>query len=335
METDMQYCQLGTSGLEISVIGLGGTNFGTRADDALAATIIDSAIDRGINLIDTANIYSAGKSEEAIGKALVGKRDQVVLTSKFGQRTGDAPMMSGGSRRHIMTAVEDSLRRLQTDHLDLYQMHIPDPLVPIEETLRALDDLVRQGKVRYIGSSCFEAWQVAEAELVARSLGTERFVSTQCHYSLLTRDVEHHLLPVCDRYGIGVLPFFSLESGLLTGKYRAGAEIPADARAAKFPQFFFGDMSDESFAKIEALYEFATERDHTLTELALAAILPRPGVSSIVVGAMSPEQLDGSLAAAGWKLTAEELAEIDELAPSPVPKWLRFLTETATPVGRT
>jgi aryl-alcohol dehydrogenase-like predicted oxidoreductase len=331
----MQYRQVGTSGLEVSVIGLGGTNFGNRSTQEQTDSIVAGAIDRGITLIDTANSYSAGKSEAAIGKALKGKRDQVVLTSKFAQRTGDEPMMCGGSRQHIIKAVEDSLRRLQTDHIDLYQMHIPDPAVPIEETLRALDDLVRQGKVRYIGSSCFEAWQLAEAQWTAKSLGLERFVSTQCHYSLLTRDVEHHLLPMCASYGIGVLPFFSLESGLLTGKYRAGAELPADARAAKFPQFFFGDMSDESFAKIEALHAFATERGHTLTELALAALLPQPGVSSIVVGATSPEQLDGSIAAIEWELSPEDLADINEIAPSPVPKWLGFLHQTAAPVGRT
>ena len=331
----MKYRQVGRSGLEVSVIGLGGTNFGTRCDDALTATIVDAAIDRGINLIDTANSYSAGRSEEAIGKALLGKRDQVVLTSKWAQPTGDGPMMCGGSRHHIIRAVEDSLRRLQTDHIDLYQMHIPDPTVPIEETLRALDDLIRQGKVRYIGSSCFEAWQLTEAHWTAKELGLERFVSTQCHYSLLTRDVEHHLLPMCEAYGVGVLPFFSLESGLLTGKYRAGADLPPDARAAKFPQFFFGDLTDENFAKIEALHAFATERDHTLTELSLAALLPRPAVSSIVVGAMSPEQLDGSVSAAEWDLTEAELAEIDEIAPSPTPKWLAFLGQTAAPVGRT
>lgn len=319
----------------MSVIGLGGTNFGTRCDEAQTALIVDAAIDRGVNLVDTANSYSAGRSEECIGKALKGKRDQVVLTSKWAQPTGDGPMMCGGSRHHIVRAVEDSLRRLQTDHIDLYQMHVPDPIVPIEETLRALDDLVRQGKVLYLGSSCFDAWQLAEAQWTAKTLGLERFVSTQCHYSLLTRDVEHHLLPMCQEYGIGVLPFFSLESGLLTGKYRAGADLPPEARAAKYPQFFFGDLSDENFAKIEALSTFAADRGHTLTELALAALLPRPAVSSVVVGAMSPEQLDGSIAAVEWDLTDEEIAEVDEIAPSPVPKWLGFLHNTAAPVGRT
>jgi aryl-alcohol dehydrogenase-like predicted oxidoreductase len=283
----MRYRQLGTSGLEVSVLGLGCTNFGVRCDAARSATIIDAALDRGINLIDTANTYSAGKSEECVGQALRGKRHQVVLTSKFGQPTGDGPMLCGGSRHHILRAVEDSLRRLQTDYIDLYQMHVPDPAVPIEETLRALDDLVRQGKVRYLGSSCFEAWQLCEAQWTSRSLGLERFVSTQCHYSLLTRDVEHHLLPMCAAYGVGVLPFFSLESGLLTGKYRAGATLPAEARAAKYPQVFFGELSDQNFATIEKLHAFAQERGHSLTELSLAALLPRPAISSIVVGARS------------------------------------------------
>lgn len=329
----MRYRKLGRSGLEVSVIGLGGTNFGTRCDEQQTATIIGAAIDRGITLIDTANSYSAGRSESFVGKALRGKRDQVVLTSKWGQPTGEGPMTSGGSRHHIMRSVEDSLRRLETDHIDLYQMHVPDPTVPIDETLRALDDLVRQGKVRYLGSSCFEAWQLAEAQWTSKTLGLERFVSTQCHYSLLTRDVEQHLLPMCDAYGVGVIPFFSLESGLLTGKYRADTELPSDARAAKHPQFFFGDLSDENFAKIEALNSFAIERDRTLTELSLAALLPRPAVSSIVVGAMSAEQLDGSIGAATWELTAEELDEIDGIAPSTTPKWLAFLGQAPTPVG--
>lgn len=330
----MRYRQIGNSGLEVSVFGLGCTNFGVRLSDDEAAVIVHAAIDQGINLIDTANTYSAGKSEEAVGKALKGRRDEVVLTSKFGQPTGTGPMDRGGSRQHIMTAVEDSLRRLQTDHIDLYQMHIPDPAVPIEETLRALDDLVRQGKVRYLGSSCFDPGQVVEAEWTARQHGLERFVSTQCHYSLLTRDVEHHLLPMCDRYGVGVLPFFSLESGLLTGKYRAGADLPADARAAKFPQFFFGELSDENFAKIEALYQFAEARGRTLTELSLAALLPRPAVSSIIVGAMSTEQLAGSLAAADWELSAAEIEEVDRIADSPPPKWLRFLADAGVSVKR-
>lgn len=331
----MEYRQVGSSGLEISAIGLGCTNFGTRATDEQAAEIIHAAIERGITLVDTANSYSAGKSEEAVGRALRGRRDQVILTSKFAQPIGEGPMNCGGSRHHIMRAVEDSLRRLQTDRIDLYQMHIPDPVVPIEETLRALDDLIRQGKVRYIGSSCFEAWQLAEAEWTSRTSSLERFISTQCHYSLLTRDVEHHVLPVCEKYGIGVLPFFSLESGLLTGKYRADGELPPDARAAKFPQFFFGVMNEANFAKIEALHEFAAARGRTLTELSLASILAKPAVSAVVVGAMSPQQLDGSIAALDWKLTPEELAEIDEIAPSPVPDWLSFLHRTAAPVGRT
>jgi aryl-alcohol dehydrogenase-like predicted oxidoreductase len=235
----MEYRRLGSSGLEVSTIGLGCTNFGVRRDAAETKVIIDAALDRGINLIDTANTYSAGKSEECVGQALEGRRHEIVLTSKFGQPTGPGPMEMGGSRHHIMRAVEDSLRRLRTDYIDLYQMHVPDPHVPIEETLRALDDLVRQGKVRYLGASCFEAWQLCEALWTSRSGGLERFVSTQCHYSLLTRDIEHHVMPLCENYGIGLLPFFSLESGLLTGKYTSGAELPPDARAAKFPQTFF------------------------------------------------------------------------------------------------
>lgn len=330
----MRYRQIGKSGLEVSVLGLGCTNFGVRLSDAEAATIVHAAIDGGINLVDTANTYSAGKSEEAVGKALKGRRDEVVLTSKFGQPTGTTPMSAGGSRQHIMAAVEDSLRRLQTDHIDLYQMHIPDSGVPIEETLRALDDLVRQGKVRYIGSSCFDPGQLVEAEWTARTLGLERFISTQCHYSLLTRDVEHHLLPMCERYGIGVMPFFSLESGLLTGKYRAGSDLPPDARAAKFPQFFFGDMSVANFAKIESLHQLAEGLGRTLTELSLAALLPQPAVSSIIVGAMSTDQLDGSLGAADWELTAEELQAVDEIADSPEPAWLSFLAAAGVSTKR-
>jgi len=323
----MEYRRLGSSGLEVSAIALGCTNFGVRCDAAQTRTIIDAALDRGINLIDTANTYSAGKSEEYVGKALEGRRSRVLLTSKFGQPTGDGPMQAGGSRQHILAAVEDSLRRLRTDYIDLYQMHVPDPRVPIEETLRALDDLVRQGKVRYLGSSCFEAWQLCEALWTSRSGGLERFVSAQCHYSLLTRDVEHHLMPLCAAYGVGLLPFFSLESGLLTGKYKSASALPPEGRAARHPQAFFGDLSARSFATIEKLETFATERGRTLTELALAALLPRPAVSSIVVGAMSPAQLDGSLRALDWRMTREELDGVDRLAPSPEPRWLQFLSQ--------
>ena len=330
----METRRIGRSGLEVSALGLGCTNFGVRCDAAATKVIIDAALDRGINLIDTANIYSAGKSEECVGQALGSRRHEVVLTSKFGQATGPGPMQSGGSRRHIMRAVEDSLRRLQTDYLDLYQMHVPDPSVPIEETLRALDDLVRQGKVRYIGASCFESWQLCEALWTSRSASLERFISVQCHYSLLTRDIEHHVMPLCESYGVGLLPFFSLESGLLTGKYTSGKSLPADARAAKHPQFFFGDMSAESFDTIEKLQSFAKERDHTLTELALAALLARPAVSSIIVGAMSPEQLDGSLCALDWKMSQEELDEVDRLAPSPTPRWLSFLDEAGVTTAK-
>jgi aryl-alcohol dehydrogenase-like predicted oxidoreductase len=330
----MKYRRLGSSGLEVSAIGLGCTNFGVRRDAAETRVIIDAALERGINLIDTANIYSAGKSEECVGHALEGRRQDVVLTSKFGQSTGEGPMKSGGSRRHVMQAVEDSLRRLRTDYIDLYQMHVPDPTVPIEETLRALDDLVRQGKVRYIGASCFEAWQLTEALWTSKEQGLEHFVSTQCHYSLLTRDIEHHVMPLCESYGVGLLPFFCLESGLLTGKYTSGEALPPDARAAKHPKFFFGDMSEENFEAVKKLQSFAKERDHTLTELSLAAILPRPAVSSIIVGAMSPEQLDGSLSALDWELTTEELAEVDRLAASPTPRWLSFLDDAGVTTGK-
>lgn len=328
----MEYRKLGTSGLEVSAIGIGGTNFGKRCDEAETARILDAALDRGVNFVDTANFYSAGKSEEFVGKALKGKRDGVVLTSKFGQPLGHGPMQGGGSRRHVMEAVEASLTRLQTEVIDLYQIHIPDPSVPIEETLRALDDLVRQGKVRYLGCSNFDGFELADAQWTARTCGLERFVSAQAHYSLLTRDVEHALVPACLQHGVGLLPFFALESGVLTGKYRAGKPPPDGSRAAKYPQFFFGDLGEQAIAAVESLITFAEARGHTMTELALAALLAKPAVSSIVVGAMSPEQLDGSLAALEWKLSDEDLAEVDRLAPSAPPRWLRFLHEAPSTI---
>ena len=322
----METRRLGSSGLEVSVIGLGGTNFGNRCDEAQTERVIHAALDRGVNLIDTANFYSGGKSELFVGKAIQGRRDSVVLTSKFGQAVAEGPMQGGGSRRHIMQAVEASLTRLQTDVIDLYQMHVPDPTVPIEETLRALDDLVRQGKVRYLGCSNFHAWQVGEAHWTSITQGLERFVSAQVHYSLLTREIEHSLTPACLQYGVGLLPFFALESGLLTGKYRAGAPLPDGSRAAKFPQFFFGDFGDNTFETIERLHTFAEERGHSLMELALAGLLAKPAVSSLVIGAMSPEQLDGSLAALEWKLSPDDIDELDRLAPCDEPVWLRFLS---------
>jgi len=312
----MKYRRLGRSGLEVSLLGLGTNNFGRRCAADESARVLDQAIELGINFIDTANIYSQGESEEHIGLALKDRRDQVLLATKFGMQMHDGPMGKGGSRQHIMTCVEDSLRRLQTDYIDLYQIHRVDRSVPVEETLRALDDLVQQGKVRYIGCSNFDAWHLCEAEWTARRDGLNRFVSVQNYYNLLKRDIEREVMPYCDEYGVGIIPFFPLESGLLTGKYRRDSAAPEGARLSGSPR---GEqlLTDENFALIERLERFAQERGHSLLELAIAGLCAQPAVSSVIAGATRPEQVVANAAAVEWELSAEDRAALAEIAPSP------------------
>ena len=310
----MDYRRLGDSGLKVSEIGLGCNNFGMRIDQAATGAVIDAAIEHGVTFFDTADVYGgAGKSEEMIGLALKGKRHQVVLATKFAMQMG-GPDKQGGSRRYIVEAVEASLTRLQTDYIDLYQMHRPDPDTPIEETLSALDDLVTQGKVRYVGNSNYAGWQIADAEWTSRTEHLNRFVSAQNNYSLLERRVEHEVSPACERFGLGLLPFFPLASGLLTGKYKRGEAPPEGTRLAAWGPRGAAALNDKNFDKLEALSGWAEERGHDMLDLAFAWLLGHPVVSSVIAGATKPEQVAANAATAAWKLTPAEVEEVTKLA---------------------
>lgn len=308
----MQTRNLGRSGLRVSLVGLGCNNFGGRIDLEATRKVVDAAIEHGITLFDTADIYGekAG-SETALGQVLGARRKNIVLASKFGMRMFHGG--EGGSRRYIMSAVEESLQRLKTDWIDLYQFHKPDPLTPIDETLRAMDDLVRQGKVRYIGCSNMVAWQVADAQWTARDLGLGAFASAQDEYSLLKRGAEKDLIPAIAHYGMGLLPYFPLANGALTGKYKRGAAMPEGARLTKLPERAGQIFSEDNWRKIEGLTVFAEQRGHSLVELAFSWLAAQPVVSSVIAGATRPEQIAANVKAAGWALTAEELAEIDAI----------------------
>jgi aryl-alcohol dehydrogenase-like predicted oxidoreductase len=307
----MKMRRLGTSGLKVSEVGLGCNNFGMRIDQAATQGVVDAAIEAGITLFDTADIYGGTKSEEFLGKALGKRRQDIVLATKFGMRIGDDASRMGGSRRWIMRAVEDSLQRLGTDYIDLYQFHQPDADTPIDETLRALDDLVSQGKVRYIGNSNFSGWQIADADWSAA--GATRFVSAQNLYSLLERKVEFEVLPACEHFGLGFLPFFPLASGLLSGKYKRGEKPPEGTRLAAWGSRGAAAMSDKNFDKVEKLEAWAAERDHTILELAFAWLLGHEVVSSVIAGATSPEQVKTNAATAEWALTPDEVEEVGKL----------------------
>jgi len=309
----MEYRNLGKSGLKVSAIGLGGNNFGWWADEQTSITVINRALESGINFIDTADVYDRGRSEEFVGKAVKGKRQQVLIATKFGNQMGEGANDRGGSRYHIMRAVEASLRRLQMDYMDLYQMHIADPATPIEETLRALDDLVRSGKVRYIGCSNFAAWQLCEALLTSKLNNLNAFVSVQPQYNMLARQIERELMPCCQAYGIGIIPYSPLASGFLTGKYRKNEQPPAEARlSGPNPAFrrIFTDANWEKLAKMEA---FAAERNHSVGELPIAWLLAKPCVSTVIAGARRIEQVTANVKAGEWKLTADEVAKLDAL----------------------
>jgi aryl-alcohol dehydrogenase-like predicted oxidoreductase len=312
----MQQRNLGTSGLRVSVIGLGCNNFGGRSGLEASRKVIRRALDLGVTLFDTADVYGdePGASETILGQSLGERRGEIVLATKFGSGMDKDGRLKGASRRYIMSAVEESLRRLRTDWIDLYQLHFPDPLTPIEETLRALHDLVRQGKVRYIGSSNLPGWQVADAEWMARSLGLNRFISVQDEYSLLVRDVEREVLPAARAYGLGALPYFPLASGLLTGKYGRGAEPPEGTRFAGTPRLAERYLNERNLMLVEKFEKFAQERGHSLLELAICWLLARPQVASVIAGATRPEQVEENVEAASWTLSSEDLAEIDRLA---------------------
>ncbi len=308
----MEIRNLGRSGLRVSAIGLGCNNFGGRIDQAATERVIHTAIDLGITLFDTADVYGErGGSETAMGLVLGARRHDIVLASKFCMPMADDGTKQGGSRRYIVSAVEASLTRLKTDWLDLYQMHRVDPLTPIEETLRALDDLVRAGKVRYIGVSNMPSWQVVQAQWTAKTEGLNPFVSCQDEYSLVVRDAEAELMPAMREYGLGLLPYFPLASGLLTGKYRRNATLPEGARLTKTQRLADRYLTDKNWEISEKLIDFAEAHGHTALELAFSWLLCQKPVSSVIAGATKPEQLQQNVRAGDWKLTAEELAEID------------------------
>jgi aryl-alcohol dehydrogenase-like predicted oxidoreductase len=310
----MHIRNLGGSGLRVSVVGLGCNNFGQRTDLETSRKVIHKAIDLGVTLFDTADIYAGrGGSETVLGEVLGARRKDIVLATKFSKPMSDDGTKQGASRRYIISAVEDSLRRLKTDYIDLYQQHDDDPLTPIEETLRALDDLVRQGKVRYIGNSNFPAWRIAEAEFTARAINGTRFVSCQDEYSLVVRGIERDLLPAAQAYNLGLLPFFPLASGLLTGKYATGQQPSADTRFAKMPAMRERYATPRNEAIVKKLDAFAKERGHTLLELAFSWLAARPQVSSVIAGATRVEQIEANVKAVNWALTADDMAEIDRI----------------------
>lgn len=305
---------LGRSGLRVSLVGLGCNNFGGRIDFESARKVIDKAIDSGITLFDTADVYgNRGGSEEVMGQLLGDRRKQIVLATKFGMVMDEAGIKKGGSRRYIMEAVEASLKRLKTDWIDLYQLHRPDPLTPIEETLRTLEDLIRQGKVRYIGCSNLPSWQVSDAHWTAKSHGIEQFASCQDEYSLLVRGAEKELIPAAQHFGMGLLPYFPLANGLLTGKYKRNAPLPEGARMTRESQRAGEVLTDANWEKTEKLAAFCEARGKTLVELAFSWLAAQPVVSSVIAGATKPEQVEANVKAAEWALSAEELAEIDAI----------------------
>jgi aryl-alcohol dehydrogenase-like predicted oxidoreductase len=311
----MNFRNLGQSGLRVSTIGIGCNNFGGRIDDAMTAAVIHKALDLGITLFDTADVYGErGGSETVMGKVLGDNRKKIVLATKFAMPMDDSGERQGGSRHYIMSAVEDSLRRLKTDWIDLYQMHQTDPRTPIEETLRALDDLVRQGKVRYVGCSNFPAWQVTQAHWTARTAGVPGFISCQDEYSLVHRAPEQELLPAARELGLGVLPYFPLASGLLTGKYRRNTPLPGGARLQKIQRLADRYLTDRNWAIAEKLEDFVTARDKTMLELAFSWLLAQTPVASVIAGATSPEQLTQNVKAGEWILTPDELAEVSRIA---------------------
>ncbi|MCA6296226.1 MAG: aldo/keto reductase [Phenylobacterium sp.] len=309
----MQLRRLGNSGLKVSVIGLGCNNFGMRIDQAQTRMVVDAALDCGVNFFDTADIYGAAKSEVFLGEALKGKRDKAVLATKFANPMGEGEYLRGGARRYIVKAVEDSLKRLHTDHIDLYQMHVPDPDTPIEETLRALDDLVRAGKVLYVGNSNFAGWQIADADWISRNNGLERFVSAQNNFSLLERGVEREVLPACERFGLGLLPYFPLASGFLTGKYQRGEPPRQGTRLAAWGKRGAAALSDRNFDRLEALEHWAMQRGRRILDLAFAWLLGHGVVSSVIAGATTPEQVEANARCAEWILTPAEVEEVRAL----------------------
>ena len=309
----MRYNPLGDSGLMVSVVGVGCNAFGARIDEDQTKAVVDAAIEQGITLFDTADSYGDGASEELLGRALGTRRESVLVATKFGMGDHDAEHFGAhGSRRYVRRAVEASLRRLGTDYIDLYQLHRPDPITPIDETLDAMSDLVTEGKVRYLGSSNLSAWQVADADWVARTAGYHRFVSAQNEYSLYNWSAEDELLPACERFGIGVLPYFPLAYGLLTGKYRRGEAAPAGSRLEAQAK----RLENADWGRIEALQAFADARDISLLTLAVGGLAAQPAVGSVICGVTRPEQVVANVEAGLWQPSEHDVADLAELRHS-------------------
>jgi aryl-alcohol dehydrogenase-like predicted oxidoreductase len=314
----MRYRTLGDSGLLVSVVGLGCNNFGGRLDVQGTRAVVDAAIDAGITLFDTADIYgNAGGSELALGEVLGSRRDRIVLATKFGNQKADmgygAAAGAKGGRSYIRRAVEKSLSRLRTDYIDLYQLHTPDPLTPIEETLAALDELVTEGKVRYIGHSNLSGWQLADAAHKAAQANRTPFISAQNHWSLLERGAEAEVVPAAIAFGLGVLPYFPLANGLLTGKVRRGQGIPESSRLAQRSAL----VTEEKLDKVEALIDWGGEHGVSILQIAIGGLAAQPGCTSVIAGAMTPEQVKANTEAGEWEPTAAELAEINAIVPPP------------------
>ncbi len=314
----MRYRSLGSSGLQVSAVGLGCNNFGRRLDVNGTRAVIDAAIEAGITLFDTADIYGGhGASESVMGEVLGPRRDQIVLATKWGNQNADmgyGPAAGAkGGRAYLKRAVTESLRRLRTDHIDLYQLHTPDPHTPIDETILALDELISEGKVRYIGHSNFSGWRLADADHVARALGRNRFISAQNEWSLLDRAAEADVVPAARNFGLGVLPFYPLANGLLTGKVRRGQEVPAGTRLAERTSYITAEKLD----RVEALIEWAESQGASILEVAIGGLAALPGCASVIAGATSPEQVKANAAAGDWIPTEDQLAELDKIVPPP------------------
>lgn len=308
----MEYRNLGGSGTKVSAVGLGGNTFGRACDAAQTAQVIHRALDLGINHVDTADVYSGGVSEEYVGKAISGRRTDVVLATKVGMKMGEGPNHLGLSYQRLMRACEESLARLGTDYIDLYYLHRPDPTTPLEETLRALDDLTRQGKIRYAGISNFPAWQACETLWISDRRDYRPPVVNQVQYSLLNRSIEAELLPFAKEHHVGIIPYSPLAGGLLTGKYRRGEAIPEGVRGHNNPGFQ-RQLTNRNFEVVERLDAFARDHGHSVGELAVSWLLSRSEVSSVIAGATRPEQVEANAKAGDWRLGAEDRKEIDEI----------------------
>lgn len=312
----MDYRRLGASGLRVSVIGLGGNTFGRYVDERATAEVVSVALDLGVNFFDTADIYNAGVSEEFLGKALRGHRERALIATKVGMRAGSGPNESGSSRKHIFDSVHNSLDRLDVDYIDLLQIHRFDPDTPLEETLDALNDLVRAGDARYIGCSNYDAWRLTQALWVSDKRQWASFISVQPQYNLLSREIERDLIPACLEFGVGVIPFFPLAAGVLTGKYRPDQPAPEHTRGHNNPNFA-ARLNRPDLETAQRLDAWARERGHTVGELALAWLAAQPAVATVIAGVRSVEQVAANVRAGEWKLTNDELVAIDGLLVAP------------------